>query len=144
MKEGRVFVDTNIIVYAYDVSSGEKHSKALEIMKALWNNGSGMTSTQVLQELFVTVTKKLARPLDVITAKEIVRDLLTWKTIVVDGEMILDAIDIHTQYQYSFWDSVIIASAIEGGAATLFSEDLADRQNIRGITILNPFKVLHQ
>jgi predicted nucleic acid-binding protein len=78
MKEDRVFVDTNIIVYAYDVSSGEKHGKALEIMKALWNNGNGMTSTQVLQELFVTVTKKLVRPLDVITAKEIVRDLLTW------------------------------------------------------------------
>ena len=95
------------------MSSGEKRSKALEIMKALCNNWNGITSTQVLQELFVTVTKKLARPLDVITAKEIVRDLLTWKTIVVDGEMILDAIDIHTQYQYSFWESVIIASAIE-------------------------------
>jgi len=100
MKEDRVFVDTNIIVYAYDVSSGEKHGKATEIMNALWNNGNGMTSTQVLQELFVTVTKKLVRPLDVFTAKEIVRDLLTWKTIVFDGAMILDAIDIHTRYQY--------------------------------------------
>jgi predicted nucleic acid-binding protein len=58
--------------------------------------------------------------------------------------MILDAIDIHTRYQYSFWDSVIIASAIEGGAATLLSEDLADRQDIRGITIVNPFKGLPQ
>ena len=100
MKEDRIFVDTNVIVYAHDVSSWEKHGKAMEIMNALWNNGNGMTSTQVLQELFVTATKKLVRPLDVLTAKEIVRDLLTWKTIVFDGAMILDAIDIHTRYQY--------------------------------------------
>ena len=52
----------------------------------------------------------------------------------------MDAIDIHSAYKYSFWDSVIIASAIDGGAGTLFSEDLSDKQTIKGIVIRNPFK----
>lgn len=140
MKDGKVFIDTNVIVYAYDVSAGEKHSKAVEIIKELWNTGSGITSTQVLQEFFVNVTRKITKPLDTATAKEIVKDFLKWKTVIVDGEIIMDAIDIHSAYKYSFWDSVIIASAINGGAGTLFSEDLSDKQTIKGIVIRNPFK----
>lgn len=139
MKDSKVFIDTNIIVYAYDISAGEKHTKAVEIMKDLWNAGHGMTSTQVLQEFFVTTTKKISKPLDVITAKEIVKDLLKWKTVIVDGGIILEAIDIHREHKYSFWDSVIIASAVEGGAGTLFSEDLSDKHKIKGIVIKNPF-----
>jgi len=140
MRDGKVFIDTNVIVYAYDISAGEKHSKAVEIIKGLWDTGSGITSTQVLQEFFVNVTRKITKPLDAVTAKEIVKDFLKWKTVIVDGEIIMDAIDIHSAYKYSFWDSVIIASAINGGAGTLFSEDLSDKQTIKGIVIRNPFK----
>ena len=140
MKEVKVFVDTNIIVYAYDVSAGEKHSKALEIMKDLWGTGNGITSTQVLQEFFVSVTGKIAKPLSIITAKEIVKDFLKWKTVIINGEIILEAIDIHNERRYSFWDSLIIASAIAGGAETLLSEDLSDNHKIKGIVIKNPFK----
>jgi predicted nucleic acid-binding protein len=140
MKEVKVFVDTNIIVYAYDVSAGEKHSKALEIMKDLWGTGNGITSTQVLQEFFVSVTGKIAKPLSIITAKEIVKDFLKWKTVIINGEIILEAIDIHNERRYSFWDSLIIASAIAGGAETLLSEDLSDKHKIKGIVIKNPFK----
>lgn len=140
MKEGKIFLDTNILVYAYDVSAGAKHSIAVAIVKDLWNNGRGMASTQVLQEFFVTITKKIARPLDVITAREIVKDFLKWKTVVINGEIILDAIDIHREYKYSFWDSVIISSAIDGGAGALLSEDLSDKHKIKGIVIKNPFR----
>lgn len=73
MKDGKIFVDTNIIVYAYDTSAGEKYNKAVEIMKELWNAGHGIISTQVLQEFFVNVTRKIKQPLDVITAKAIVK-----------------------------------------------------------------------
>lgn len=139
MKDGKVFVDTNIIVYAYDISAGEKHNKAVEIMKELWNTGHGIISTQVLQEFFVNVIRKIEKPLDVITAKAIVKDLLKWKTVTVDGEIIIEAIDIHGEHKYSFWDSVVIASAIEGGARTLLSEDFSDRQKIKGLDIKNPF-----
>lgn len=139
MKDGKVFVDTNIIVYAYDISAGEKYNKAVEIMKELWNTGHGIISTQVLQEFFVNVIRKIEKPLDVITAKAIVKDLLKWKTVTVDGEIIIEAIDIHGEHKYSFWDSVVIASAIEGGARTLLSEDFSDRQKIKGLDIKNPF-----
>jgi predicted nucleic acid-binding protein len=140
MREDKVFVDTNILVYAYDASSGEKHKKAQGIMESCWNSGNGIISSQVLQEFFVSVTKKIAKPLDTSTAKEIVKDFLKWKTIIIDGEIILEAIDVHVRYKYSFWDSMIIASAVEGGAKTVFSEDLSDKHVIKGITINNPFK----
>jgi len=139
MKEGKVFIDTNVLVYAYDVSAGEKHKMALEIMENLWNSGNGIISSQVLQEFFVSITKKISKPLNIITAKEIVKDLLKWKTVITDGEIILEAIDIHSQHKYSFWDSVIIAAAIGGGAGTILSEDLSDKQVIKGIAIKNPF-----
>lgn len=139
MTDSRVFVDTNIIVYAYDSSAGAKHSRAVDMMKDLWDTGSGIISTQVLQEFFVTTTRKIEKPLDIPVAKDIVKDLLKWKTIVVDGEVILEAIDIHADQKYSFWDSVIIASALQGGATTLLSEDLSSSHEIKGLVIRNPF-----
>ena len=139
MKDDKVFVDTNVIVYAYDLSAGEKHEKALEIMKDLWRTGHGITSTQVMQEFFVSVARRIERPLDAGTAKEIVKDLLKWKTVVVDGEVILEAMEMHNRHKYSFWDSVIIAAALEGGATTLLSEDLSDKHKIKSIVVKNPF-----
>lgn len=143
MKDYRVFVDTNIIVYAYDSSAGDKHLIAQKRMKELWRDGNGIISTQVLQEFFVTVTRKIPAPLDIMTAKEIVKDLLKWKTVSIDGALLLEAIDIHRGNTFSFWDSAIIAAAIEGGAGTLLSEDLSDGHAIRGIVIENPFRALH-
>jgi len=139
MKDGKVFVDTNIIVYAYDISAGEKHRKAVEIMKDIWSTGFGIISSQVLQEFFVNVTRKIAKPLSALTAKEIVKDLLKWKTVSINGEIILEAIDIHNEHKYSFWDSAIIAAAIEGGAGVLLSEDLTNKHQIKGLVIKNPF-----
>lgn len=139
MKDGKVFVDTNIIVYAYDVSAGEKHHKAVKIMKDIWSIGNGIISSQVLQEFFVNVTGKIPKPLNVPTAKEIIKDLLKWKTVSINGEIILEAIDIHNVHKFSFWDSAIIAAAIEGGAGILLTEDLTDKYKIKGIVIKNPF-----
>jgi predicted nucleic acid-binding protein len=139
MKDADVFVDTNILVYAYDISAGEKHARAAAIIRDLWKSGRGIISTQVLQEFFVTVTKKIAKPLDSSAAKQILKDYLAWKTIVVNGGLILEAVDILIEHRYSFWDSVIIVSAIEGGAGILLSEDLSDRQKIKTLAIKNPF-----
>lgn len=140
MKDAKVFIDTNILVYAYDLSAGEKHLKAVEIMKDLWDTSRGIISTQVLQEFFVNATRKIPKPLDVDVAKEIVKDLLKWKTVIVDGELILQAADIQKESRYSYWDSAIIAAAAAGGAKTLLSEDLSDKHVIKGIEIRNPFK----
>lgn len=142
MPEDKVFLDTNIISYAYDVSAGKKHKISKETLVDLWNSGLGVLSTQVLQEFFVAITKKIPKPLDIKLAKEIVNDFLKWDVVVNDGESILEATEIHLRYKYSFWDSMIMEAAIRGNADLLLSEDLSDGQIINGVKIKNPFSKL--
>jgi len=140
MKDDKVFLDTNIIIYAYDASAGEKHRIAKKIFVELWDSGLGVISTQVLQEFFVNVTQKIPKTLDKRLAKDIVSDLLKWDVVVNDGESIIEAIEILLRYGCSFWDSLIIEAAIRSGAVVLLSEDLSHGQIINGLTIKNPFK----
>ena len=139
MPGAKIFLDTNVIIYAYDISAGLKREKAQKILLDLWESGLGLLSTQVLQEFFVSVTRKIPQPLGLKTAKQIVNDLLSWDIVINDGDSILEAIELHSNHKYSFWDSLIIQAAIKGGASLLFSEDLSGGQNIKGITIKNPF-----
>ena len=139
MPEDKAFIDTNIIIYAYDVTAGKKHKAAREIIAGLWDSGLGVISTQVLQEFFVNVVQKIPKPMDMQQAKEIVRDLLKWRVVINTGDSIIDAIDICLRYGYSFWDSMIIEAAIKGGATVIISEDLQDGQVVSGVTIKNPF-----
>lgn len=140
MNGDKVFVDTNVIVYAYDKSAGEKHRIAAGIMKDLWKSGLGTVSTQILQEFFVTLTKKIPTPLDIPVVRETVRRLARWDVVLIDVDTIISATELQERHKYSFWDSLVIASAIAGGAKTILSEDLADSQTIQGITVRNPFK----
>ena len=140
MAGDKVFLDTNIIVYAYDVSAAEKHEIAKKIVLDLWDSGLGVISTQALQEFFVTITQKIPKPMDKRVARDIVSDLLKWEVVVNDGESILEAAEILFQYGYSFWDSLIIAAAMKSGAEALLSENLAHGQTIDGVTIKNPFQ----
>jgi predicted nucleic acid-binding protein len=142
MKGGKVFLDTNLLLYAFDAGSQGKHAVAVRILEDLWKTGNGILSTQVLQEFFVNVTKKIPRPLSVALGREIVEDFLKWKIVPVEGRTILRAIDLHEKHKYAFWDSLVIQSAIEGGATSLLSEDLRDGQKIGDLTIRNPF--LHE
>jgi predicted nucleic acid-binding protein len=139
MKEDNIFLDTNILVYAYDVSSGKKHDIAKNIVADLWNFRTGVLSIQVLQEFFINITKKIPKPLDIKTARDIIRDFLLWEVADNDGELLLAAIDVQVKYHYSFWDSLIIAAAIKSGASILLTEDLNNRQIIEGVLIKNPF-----
>ena len=139
MPEDKTFIDTNIIIYAYDATAGKKHETARTIITDLWDSGLGVISTQVLQEFFVIVVQKIPKPLDQQQAKEIVRDFLKWHLVVNTGDSIIDAIDICIRFGYSFWDSMTLEAAIKGGATVLISEDLQDGQEISGVTIKNPF-----
>ena len=141
MPEDKLFLDTNIIIYAYDVTAKEKHEMAKKIVVDLWNSGLGTISTQVLQEFFVTATRRIPKPLDEKLAKEIISDLMKWDVVINDGKSILDTIDIHLRYHYSFWDSMIVDAAVKSGAVLLLSEDLSDGQKIDGVKIKNPFLV---
>jgi predicted nucleic acid-binding protein len=105
----------------------------------LWNSRLGVVSTQVLQELFVNVVKKIQKPIEKRLAREIVKDLLKWHVVLINGDSILDAIVISDRYRYSFWDAMIIESAIRGGAKILMTEDLPNGQEISEVTIKNPF-----
>jgi predicted nucleic acid-binding protein len=135
----KVFLDTNIIVYAHDRSSRDKHAAAREIMDYLWESRKGVISVQVLQEFFVCVTKKISKPLLIKNARVILEYLSTWNVIVNDKYITLKAIDLQEKYQFSFWDCLVIQAAIQGQARILLSEDLPDGQVVEDLKILNPF-----
>jgi predicted nucleic acid-binding protein len=135
----KVFLDTNIMVYAHDRSSGDKHAIAREIMDYLWEKRRGVISVQVLQEFFFCVTKKILNPLLIKNARIILEYLSTWDVVANDKYITLKAIDIQERYRFSFWDSLIIQAAIQGQARILLSEDLPDGQAVKDLKILNPF-----
>lgn len=139
MSENRAFLDTNILVYAFDSSADNKHKVAKQIMIDLWNSGRGMLSTQVLQEFYVTVTQKIPKPLDRNLAVQAIKDLLHWDVVVNDGNALIDAVDIQSRYKYSFWDAMIIQAAIRGGADLILSENLDSGSKIQGVILKNPF-----
>jgi len=139
MTGGKIFLDTNILVYAHDKTAGRKHEISKELLVNLWNNGRGILSVQVLQELFVILTKKIPLPLRPEIAKEIISILSKWELIINDGDSILAAIDIHETHGYSFWDALIINAAVRGGASILLSEDMKHGDIVKSVTIRNPF-----
>ena len=139
MSAERGFVDTNIIVYAYDRDAGRKHEIARDLMTGLWSAAGGVLSTQILQEFYVTVTRKIASPLTREAAREIIKDYLTWDVVSNDGDAVLDAIDIETGENISFWDALVIAAAKRGGAQVLLSEDLSEGRKFGDMVVRNPF-----
>jgi predicted nucleic acid-binding protein len=134
----RVFVDTNVLVYAHDVSTGAKHERARSLVERLWQERSGAVSTQVLQELYVSL-RKARHPLASKEARAVVADYLRWEVVVNSGESILDAIELEQRYAVSFWDALIIQSSRTCGAEILYSEDLSDGQVYDSVRVVNPF-----
>lgn len=134
------FCDTNVIVYAYDTSAGVKHERARALLERLWLEGIGALSIQVLQELFVTLTRKIARPIDLRTARTIVADLASWHVVQPTAADVLLAIDSIERWQVSFWDAMVVTSAVHAGATILWSEDLNDGQSFDAVTVRNPLR----
>jgi predicted nucleic acid-binding protein len=133
------FVDTNILVYAYDRTAGSKFERSRELMEKLWDAGEGVISTQVLEEFYVTVTAKIPNPLKPVEARQIISDLGMWTVVVLEIRDILAGSEIAERYRVSFWDGLILAAAHKEEAATLWSEDLNHRQRYGEITAYNPF-----
>ncbi len=135
------FVDTNILVYAETPGEGAKHEAACRVLRDIWAQGDGAVSAQVLQELFVTVTKKASRPYSVETGRRLIANYAAWHVVAVDQSLVLAAIDIQQEAQLSYWDAAIVAAAVASGAHVLLSEDLNDGQLIRGVRVCNPLHV---
>lgn len=136
-----IFVDTNIFVYARDARDSVKQSKAYEVLSFLWRTKLGRVSFQVLNEYYVTVTKKLKPGLERESARADVQDLLAWNPMTHSAVTIHHAFDIESRYPVSWWDSLIVSSAIEAQCDTVYSEDLQHGMLISGVTVLNPFHV---
>ena len=136
----KAFVDTNILVYAYDADAGSKHQLARALADGLFNSGAGVVSTQVLQEFVFSMRRKTRRPLGIQETVRLVGDLLGWDLIVNDGESILRALAIEDQYRISFWDALIVQAAQRAGASVLYSEDLSHGQRYGSVRVVNPLK----
>jgi predicted nucleic acid-binding protein len=137
----RRFFDTNVLVYLFDASAPRKKARAQELLKQAVGEGLALLSTQVLQEFFVAVTRKLLAPLTHEQAERAVRDLAKLPTAQIDTAIILKAIETMRRYRLSFWDSLIIQSALHGGATILYTEDLQHGQVIETLAVENPFRV---
>jgi predicted nucleic acid-binding protein len=135
----KVFVDSNILVYAHDADAGPKQKIAAAQIRALWADQSGRISTQVLQEFYVTVTQKLGKPLSKSDAREIVRDYAQWVATPTTAQTVIRASEISERWRLSFWDSLILAAAEEQDCSTMLTEDLNSGQTVDGIQIINPF-----
>lgn len=133
------FVDTNVLIYAHDISAGQKHSRARQLIEDLWQSEEGCLSIQVLQEFYVNVTQKVAHPLPVETAAQIIADLSVWQIHCPGTQDILEAIHLQKRYQMSFWDAMILASAAQLGCQTLWSEDLNPGQVYGQVKVQSPF-----
>jgi len=134
-----MFVDTNILVYAHDLDAGDKHKEAQRIVSELWETKNGVLSTQVLQELYVTLTKKMLHPIEKVTARRILQRYFTWQVVINDPGIFIQASDIEEAYNISFWDALIVSAAYTKNVATILTEDLSHGQYIEGVLIQNPF-----
>ncbi len=133
------FVDTNVLVYAHDLSETQRRPLAQATLDELWRTRTGVTSTQVLSEFYVVATRKFDPPMPRRAAREIVGAYTAWPVAQVDGPLILAASVLEERHTVSFWDALIIEAAVRSGATRLLSEDLQTGRRVRGVTIENPF-----
>ncbi len=138
--KGRVLVDTNVLVYAYDRSEREKQAKAIDVLDRLAVSGEGAVSTQILAEFFVAITGKISHPL---TADEAFCRLenyaRSWTVLDVTSFVLLEAARGVKDHQLSFWDAQVWATARLNQIPTVLSEDFVPGSVIDGVLFVNPF-----
>jgi len=134
----RSFFDTNVLIYADDKAAPAKQRRALGLIAEHRRAGTGVVSLQVLQEYFVTITRKLQ--VDARTARRKVELLAEFDVASPEVADILAAIDLHRLHGFSFWDALILRSAKQAGCSVLFSEDLQQQRELDGVRIVNPFE----
>lgn len=132
------FVDANILIYAEDLDAGEKREKAVELITGCWKEGDGVVSVQVLKEFYVTVTRKLRRPMAPRKAESIVDEYLTWRVIASDPGLLRRGIARSRSSCLSFWDALVVEAALRGECDRLYTEDLNHGQRFGRLKIVNP------
>ena len=136
----RYFVDTNIIVYSKDLSEPEKQPIAIDWMSRLWHEKTGRISVQVLNEYYVTVTRKLDKGFTQKEAWKHIESFFAWQPLPLDDKLIRKARHIELRHQVSWWDALIVAAAMQTQCNIILTEDLQHGRKINQITIQDPFK----
>src|ERR1035441_8933833 len=134
----KVFVDTNILIYAHDADAKSKNDLAKRALSELWSQRTGVLSIQVLHEFYINVTRKVSSPLPKDQARKVVSSYALWCVETAPAEISM-AFQIEDEARIGFWDALIVASAVKAGASRILSEDLNPGQIVAGVTIENPF-----
>ncbi len=134
------FLDTNILVYADDSADEEKKKISASLILEGFENSAVRISAQVLGEYFVTVTRKIARPLSFDEAARRVELFSLLPSIPIDSRLVASALSVARRYGLGYWDSLIVCAAAASGASVLYSEDLSDNQEYLGVRVKNPYK----
>lgn len=134
----KIFIDTNILVYASDERDKKKQDMACRSLLEIKGDLKGVISTQIIQEFFVVATKKLG--IEPLVAKEIISSYETCEIVQISTELIHEAINCYLLDKISFWDALAIVAAKSAGCDKILTEDLVHGQVIQGIKVENPFR----
>ena len=137
---GKAFVDTNVFVYLFDQDAPSKQAVARQILQTEGPPGHIVLSTQVLQEFYVSVTRKLGKPLSESDGAEAAHDLCAFDVVEVDKEMVLRSMTLSRAERLSFWDALSIEAARTRKCDRLLTEDLQDGRQFGSLKITNPFR----
>ena len=135
----RIFVDTSVLVHAHDLDSGLKRAIAEHVLKQLWQDETGVLSTQVLQAFYAALTSGIASPVPRRAARDLIHAYGVWPVVTLDAADVLAASDVEEHYRVSFRDALVVVGARKSGATLLLSESLRPYRPITGLELQNPF-----
>ena len=136
----RAFLDTNVLVYAYDRHDSRKQQTAQSLLTSALLMESGVVSSQILGEFFVVATQKIKDPLAPEEAEDIIHSLSALPVVFIDAGLVLRALDTVKTYRIAYWDALVIAAAERAGCVKVLSEDLNAGQEYHGMQVVNPFR----
>jgi predicted nucleic acid-binding protein len=135
---GKCFVDTDILIYAHDRSTGVKHLRAQMLLEQLWTSGWGVISTQVIEELCIHLCRNATNPLPIEEVCLLIRDYSTWEVVPHTPASIQEALDIVLRHKVPFLDALILEATERSGASILYSEHLATTHRYGAVQVVNP------
>ena len=136
----RVFVDTNVVVYAADPAAPRKQRRAAVVMEQVFASPLATISTQVMQEFYAVATRGSRPRMKHDVAEEVVRDLSTLRVVLLDAQSVLRAVERSGSRSISIWDALIVQSAVESACTVLLTEDLTHGEEIDGVRVVDPFQ----
>jgi predicted nucleic acid-binding protein len=137
---GRFFLDTNVFVYSLDRTAPKKALRATELIREALDTHKGVISFQVAQEFFNVAFRRFTRPMSVSEAEQYLGSVLRpLMAVQSSAGLYVEALQLKDRYRLSWYDSLIVAAAIQAECSLLYSEDLQHGQELRGLKVWNPF-----